>query len=131
MTVIVANSIAALRAKAATTTVPIVFATGSDPVKDGLVTSLNRPGGNITGVSFFGGALGAKRLELLRQLVPKATTIAVLVNPGSRETEAERQDVQAAASDGRAEALIVLDASSDRDIEKQPSQRSSNAGPVR
>jgi putative ABC transport system substrate-binding protein len=116
VTVIVANSIAALRAKAATTAVPIVFATGSDPVKDGLVASLNRPGGNVTGVSFLGGALGAKRLEMLRQLVPKATTIAVLVNPGSRETETERQDVQVAAQ-AIGQQLIVLDASSDRDIE--------------
>ena len=76
--VIVVNAAAAHAAKAATTKVPIVFVTGSDPVQDGLVTSLNRPGGNVTGVSFFSSALGAKRLELLRQLVPKATTIGRL-----------------------------------------------------
>ena len=89
---IVANHMSALAAKAATTTVPIIFATGSDPVADGLVTSLNRPGGNITGVSFLGSTVGAKRLELLHQFVPKATTIAMLVSPGIRETEAERSD---------------------------------------
>jgi putative ABC transport system substrate-binding protein len=114
--VIVGNIASALAAKAATTTVPIVFAIGSDPVALGLVASLNRPGGNVTGVVFFADVLGAKRLDLLRQLVPKATTIAMLVNPNTPDTEAERSDVQAAAlAIGR--QLIILDASSDRDIE--------------
>jgi len=114
--VIVGNNLSALAAKAATTTVPIVFATGSDPVTDGLVASLNRPGGNVTGVSFISGVLGAKRLELLRQLVPKATTIAMLVNPNTAETVAERRDVQAAAV-AIGQQFIVLDVSSARDIE--------------
>jgi putative ABC transport system substrate-binding protein len=114
--VIVGNGLAALAAKAATTTIPIVFTTGSDPVRDGLVASLNRPGGNVTGLSFLAGVLGAKRLELLRQLVPKAATIAMLVNPNTTETEAERSDVQAAAQ-GIGQQLIVLDVSSDRDID--------------
>jgi putative ABC transport system substrate-binding protein len=95
--VIVANLVAALAAKAATTTVPIVFATGSDPVVDGLVTSLNRPGGNLTGVSFVSGLLGAKRLEMLRQLVPTATTIAMLVGTDTLEARIERRDVELAA----------------------------------
>jgi putative ABC transport system substrate-binding protein len=114
--VIVGNQISALVAKAATTTVPIVFTGGSDPVRDGLVASLNRPGSNITGVSFFVAELGSKRLDLLRQLVPKATTIAMLVNPNNPDTEAERSDVQAAAL-AIGQKLIVLDADSDRDIE--------------
>jgi putative ABC transport system substrate-binding protein len=114
--VIVCNNNAALAAKAATTTIPIIFATGSDPVRDGLVASLNRPGGNITGVAFLSSGLGAKRLDLLRRLVPKATLIAVLVNPGSLDTEAERRDVQAAAQ-VIGQQLLILDASSDRDIE--------------
>jgi putative tryptophan/tyrosine transport system substrate-binding protein len=113
---IVGNTAAALEAKAATTTVPIVFATGGDPVEEGHVTSLNRPGGNVTGVSFIAAVLGAKRLELLRQLVPKATTIAMLVNPNNPNTEAERRDVQAAAQ-SVGQKLIVLDVSSDDDIE--------------
>jgi putative ABC transport system substrate-binding protein len=114
--VIVGEISSALAAKATTTTVPIVFATGSDPVRDSLVASLNRPGGNVTGVVFFNAVLGAKRLELLRQLVPKATTIAMLVNPNSPNTEAERRDVQAAAL-AIGQQLVILDVSSDRDIE--------------
>src|SRR5215472_16228946 len=92
--VIVGNTNAALAAKAATTSVPIVFVGGIDPVRDGFVASLNRPGGNVTGVTFLAGQLGSKRLELLRELVPTATTIAMLANPNSPETVAERQDVQ-------------------------------------
>ena len=103
-------------AKAETTTIPIVFASGADPVRDGLVASLNRPGGNVTGVVFISGVLGAKRLELMTKLVPKATTIAMLVNPNTSATEAERSDVQAAAL-AIGQQLIVFDASSDRDIE--------------
>jgi putative ABC transport system substrate-binding protein len=113
---IVCNTPSALAAKAATTTVPIVFASGVDPVRQGLVASFNRPGGNVTGVHFFAGVLGSKRLELLRQLVPKTTSIAVIVNPNTTETEAERSDVQAAAQ-AIGQQLIVLDVSSDRGIE--------------
>jgi putative ABC transport system substrate-binding protein len=114
--VIVTNTPPARVAKAATTTVPIVFASGSDPVREGLVASLNRPGGNVTGVVFFSSTLGAKRLELLRQLVPGATTIALLVNPSSPEMEAERRDVQAAAQ-AIGQQLIWHDAGNERDIE--------------
>jgi putative ABC transport system substrate-binding protein len=114
--VIAGNLISALAAKAATTTVPIVFAAGGDPVRDGLVASLNRPGSNVTGVNFFNGELGAKRLDLLRQLVPKATTIAMLVEPNHPSTEAERGDVQAAAL-AIGQQLIILDVRSVRDIE--------------
>jgi putative tryptophan/tyrosine transport system substrate-binding protein len=114
--VIVGNTPSALAAKAATTTVPIVFGTGSDPVRDGLVTSLNRPGGNVTGVVFISGLLGAKRLELLRQLASNATTIAMLVNPNSPNTEAERRDVQAAALT-IGQQLFVRDVSNARDVE--------------
>jgi ABC-type uncharacterized transport system substrate-binding protein len=114
--VIVANGPAALAAKAAATTIPVVFATGSDPVSDGLVASLNRPGGNITGVVFILSVLGAKRLELLCQLLPKATTIAMLVNPNTRETEEERADVRNAAQ-ALGQQLIVSDVISVHDIE--------------
>jgi putative ABC transport system substrate-binding protein len=82
---------------ATTAKIPIIFAVGSDPVTSGLVTSLSRPSGNITGVTFFATELGAKRLELLRKLVPSATTIAVLANPNASPSELERTDVQAAA----------------------------------
>ena len=106
----------ALAAKAAGTTIPIVFASGTDPVSDGLVASLNRPGGNLTGVVFISSALGAKRLEILRQLAPKATMIAMLANPVSAETEAERRDVQTAAQEFGLR-LVLSDVFSARDIE--------------
>jgi putative tryptophan/tyrosine transport system substrate-binding protein len=114
--VIVANTAAAFAAKALTRTVPIVFAGGGDPVRDGLVASLSRPGGNITGVHFFFSELGAKRLDLLRQIAPSATTIAVLVNPNHGDTEAERTDVMAAGQ-AIGQQLFVLDVNSDGDIE--------------
>jgi putative ABC transport system substrate-binding protein len=114
--VIVADNVSAIAAKAATTTVPIVFTTGGDPVRAGLVASLNRPGGNVTGVSFFSGELGSKRLELLRELAPKATLVAILVNPDTPTSEGERTDVEAAAQK-IGQQLIILNATSDRDIE--------------
>ena len=114
--VIVANSTAAWPAKAATTTTPIVFVTGNDPVKDGLVANFNRPGGNITGVVFFSDELGTKRLELLRQLVPKAAKIGLLVNSHNAGTREEQRNVQAVAQ-AIAQQLIVLDVSNDQDIE--------------
>ena len=114
--VIAANGIAAIAAATATTTVPIVFATGTDPVRDHLVTSLNKPGGNVTGVVFFASTLSPKRLELLRQLVPKAMTIALLVRPNTPETEAERRDVLAAAN-AAGQQLLMFDASDEPAIE--------------
>src|SRR5262245_10527825 len=114
--VIVANVLAALAAKNATTAVPIVFVTGSDPVKDGLVSSLNRPGGNVTGVSFVSGALATKRFEILRQLTPNAKTTALLVQLDSDESVLEQRDVQAAAR-AMGQQLIVFDVNSAADIE--------------
>ena len=115
---IVGNTESALAAKSANTTVPIVFVTGGDPVMLGFVSSLNRPGGNATGVSFLTSASGTKRLELLRQIMPKAAAIAMLVdvNPNSPQAGDERRDVQAAAH-AIGQELIVVEAGSDRDIE--------------
>src|SRR6202048_4844379 len=114
--VIVANTIAALAAKAATTTVPIVFATGSDPVVDGLVASLNRPGGNVTGVSLLAGLLGPKRLEKPRQLVPTAATIAILVGTDTLEARIERRDVELAAQ-ALGQQLIVAPVTSEGELD--------------
>jgi putative tryptophan/tyrosine transport system substrate-binding protein len=114
--VIVANTAGAHAAKAAATTIPVVFATGTDPVRDGLVASLNRPGANFTGVIFTTSELGTKRLELLRQLAPKATTVAMLVMPSGKETEVERVDV-AKAAQALGLPLVVADATSRPEIE--------------
>ena len=108
---------AAFAAKAATTTIPIVFIVGEDPVRLGLVASLARPGGNLTGINFLSGELAAKRLELLRELVPAAARVAVLVNPANAaNTETTLRDVEAAA---RAMGLQiqVLNASTSREID--------------
>jgi putative ABC transport system substrate-binding protein len=113
---IVGNSASALAAKAATATVPIMFVSGIDPVQDGLVASLNRPGGNVTGVNFLVVAVAAKRMELLHQLVPKATTIAALVHRNSPQAGAERSDLPAAAQ-AMGLRLIILELDSERDFE--------------
>jgi len=113
--VIVADNVAALAAKSVTT-IPIVFASGGDPVKAGLVASLNRPGGHVTGVLFLTGVVTTKRFELLRQLVPKATTIAAFIHPGSPTTDAERRDLQAAGQ-AVGQQIAFYDVNRDGDIE--------------
>jgi putative ABC transport system substrate-binding protein len=100
-------SSSALAAKAATATIPIVFENGSDPVKLGLVASLNRPGGNVTGVSNFGGMLGPKRLELLRELVPEPGTIGFLTNPNGILTNDSVKEITIAASRVGQQVLIL------------------------
>src|SRR5262245_59127968 len=87
---------AALAAKTSTATIPIVFGSGGDPVKEGLVVSLNRPGGNVTGINFFTVELVAKRMQLLRELVPAAHRVAVLVNPTDPEGSRTLRDLEAA-----------------------------------
>jgi putative ABC transport system substrate-binding protein len=115
--VIVATGVAAaLAAKSATQTIPIVFFTGVNPVAFGIVASLNRPGGNLTGVTSLFDEVAPKRLELMHELVPTATTMALLVNPSNPNAEAQSRDMQAA---GRTLGLQlhVLHASTDRDLD--------------
>jgi putative tryptophan/tyrosine transport system substrate-binding protein len=107
---------AALAAKPASATVPVVFANGSDPLRFGLVESLNRPGGNITGVSFFTATLEAKRLGLLSQFVPATTAFGVLTNPGNANAESQRQDIE---QGGRVlgRPIAIVHARDEREIE--------------
>jgi len=107
---------AALAAKGASSTTPIVFVIGADPVDLGLVASLNRPDGNVTGVTFFISLLGAKRLEFLRELVPSATVIGFLVNARNPTSQSQIADVQTAAR-AHGIKLVILDAGSEREIE--------------
>jgi putative ABC transport system substrate-binding protein len=114
--VIVANTAAAPVAKAATATIPIVFTTGEDPVNSGLVASLNRPGGNLTGVVSLNAEVGPKRIELLKELVPKATNIGLLVNPANPISEVLMRDAQA-ASRTLGLQLHVLNVDAERELD--------------
>jgi putative tryptophan/tyrosine transport system substrate-binding protein len=115
--VILASSLpAALAAKRATATIPIVFVMGADPVKLGVVASLNRPGGNLTGIMQLFGALGAKRLELIRELVPSLSVLAVLSNPNNPNASDHLDDVQTAAR-SIGQQIEVFRASSESEID--------------
>jgi len=119
-----------LAAKSTTTTIPIVFTTGGDPVKLGFVSSFNRPGGNVTGVTFLGNELGSKRLELLHQLVPAATAIGVLFNPANPNSQAEMGDIGVAAR-VLGLHLHVENASSERETRAYPLPLTACTGPFR
>jgi len=105
-----------LAAKAATTAIPIIFHSGDDPVRSGLVDSLNRPGGNATGISVVNNQLGPKRLGLLRDILPKAGVIAFVVNPNSTSTPVQLREMQEAAQ-AVAQPLLVLNAGTEREVE--------------
>ena len=115
--IVVSGDVATLVAKGATSTIPIVFATGSDPVRSGLVASLNRPGGNATGATVIAGPLGAKRMELMREVLPKAGAIGILINPNNPNAEPETADVQAAARP-IGQPIHVLRVASEAEIEQ-------------
>jgi putative ABC transport system substrate-binding protein len=115
VTVIAANSQATVAAKAATTMIPIVFITGADPVQVGFITSLNRPGGNLTGVTSLDTELGRKRLQLLHELLPKAGAIAALINPTFPGSDIQTKDLQAAAG-ALGLHLHILHASTEHEI---------------
>jgi len=118
VSVIVATGITAARAaKTATSTIPIVFNTGGDPVKFGLVASLNRPGQNVTGVASLGKMLVAKQLEILHELVPQADVVAFLVNPSNAVARLDTADVQAAAG-ALGKKLIVVEAATAGDLDR-------------
>jgi putative tryptophan/tyrosine transport system substrate-binding protein len=112
----VGGEVTALAAKAATATIPIVFVIGSDAVETGLVASLARPGGNVTGATLMGGALGAKRLELLREMLPDPSVIGFLVNPDHPRARADTAEVHEAAGP-LAQPILVVDARTDSDLE--------------
>jgi putative ABC transport system substrate-binding protein len=108
--------VSAIAAKSATNTIPVVFANGSDPVRYGLVASLNRPGGNVTGVTYYNSGLGPKRIELLREIVPGAKVIGVLVNPKNPNAEPDGIEIQEA---GRSLGVRIelVNASSERELD--------------
>jgi putative ABC transport system substrate-binding protein len=110
------GTVAAQAAKAATATVPVIFVIGADPVKWGLVASLNRPGGNVTGVSFLLDALVPKRLEVLRELIPTGTSIGILANLKNPNAESDINDIRAAAKSFGQEIHVVA-AGSEQDLE--------------
>jgi putative ABC transport system substrate-binding protein len=116
MAAIVANGMCTPAAKAATSTIPIVFVTGGDPVEDGHVTSLNRPGGNVTGTTFFASQLTLKRLELLHEVTSKPAIIALLWNPNNQNSETQLRDVKVAGR-GLGRQIVIVEASTDSELE--------------
>src|SRR5258708_13332244 len=117
VTVIAAELLpASLAAKAATQMIPIVFLSGSDPIGSGLVSSINRPTGNVTGIAFMFTRLGAKRLELLRELIPDVTSVAALINPTNPNSGPQLTDLETAAQ-ALGLQLITVGASNEREIE--------------
>jgi putative ABC transport system substrate-binding protein len=112
--VAVGGTVVALAAKAATSTIPVVFLIGDDPAKAGLVASFNHPAGNVTGLSQLAAALGAKRVELLHELKPEAATLGVLINPSNPNAESDTKEAQAAA---HVVGKKIVDAASEHEFE--------------